>query len=273
MRKRTLYYILLYFCAAVFLVSSIYIVTYFIRSSREGSQHNELIEMLESLQATLPTEQSRPTDPDETGSTLPPDLQPNKPLSPTILPEYLPFYQMNNHMVGWLNIPGTRVNYPVVQSPETPDFYLKYNFNKQRTDWGAIYVREVCDVNAPSDNITIYGHHMKDGSMFTGLDNYKKKSFWEGHKTFTFDTLYEHHTYEIFAVFKTSANYGEGFYYHLFVDAADEAEYNEFVSTVKNLSFYDTGITPVYGEKLICLSTCEYTLSNGRFVVVGRRIK
>ena len=108
--------------------------------------------------------------------------------------------------------------------------------------------------------------------MFAGLDHYKKKNFWEEHKTFTFDTLYEHHTYEIFAVFKTSGSYGEGFSFHLFVDAENEAEYNEFVSTVKGLAFYDTGITPVYGEKLICLTTCEYTLSNGRFIVVARRV-
>lgn len=265
MLNKKVYYAMLIFCAVVFVVSTTYIVSYMIRSFRQGEEYNELSNLKESLQATQPTEQTRPTE----GSTEP---LPTAPTEPTILPEYLPFYEMNNHMVGWIKIPGTKVDYPVVQSPESPDYYLKYTFNKQRSDWGAIYVREVCDVNAPSDNLTIYGHHMKDGSMFTGLDNYKKQSFWEGHKTFTFDTLYEHHTYEIFAAFKTSADYGKGFYYHMFVDAGSEGEFNDFVSKVKSLSFYETGITPTYGDKLICLSTCEYTLGNGRFVVVGRRI-
>ena len=82
----------------------------------------------------------------------------------------------------------------------------------------------------------------------------------------------EYHTYKIFAVFKTSANIGQGFSYHQFVDAENEKEFNDFVSKCKELSFYDTGITPVYGDKLICLSTCEYTLDNGRLVVAAVRI-
>ena len=73
-------------------------------------------------------------------------------------------------------------------------------------------------------------------------------------------------------VFKTSANLGEGFSYHKFVDAANAQEFDEFVSTCKKLAFYDTGITPVYGDKLICLSCCEYTLDNGRLVVAAVRI-
>ena len=63
-----------------------------------------------------------------------------------------------------------------------------------------------------------------------------------------------------------------GFAYHLMADAKDEAEFNKFVATCKELSFYDTGITPVYGDKLLCLSTCEYTIDNGRFVVAAVRI-
>ena len=119
----------------------------------------------------------------------------------------------------------------------------------------------------------LYGHHMADGSMFAQLETrYKKQSFWEEHQYLTFDTLYEHHTYQIIACFRTSANLGQGFRYHMFVDAANEQEFDEFVSTCKRLSFYDTGITPVYGDKLICLSTCEYSLDNGRLVVAAVRI-
>lgn len=73
-------------------------------------------------------------------------------------------------------------------------------------------------------------------------------------------------------MFKTSANVGEGFSYHKFEDAANEQEFNDFVSTCKKLAFYDTGVTPKYGDKLLCLSTCEYTLDNGRLVVAAVRI-
>ena len=108
--------------------------------------------------------------------------------------------------------------------------------------------------------------------MFAGLDKYKKQAFWQDHQTFTFDTLYERHTYQIWAVFKTSGNTGEGYPYHLFVDASSEEEFNNFVQTIKSMEFYETGITPQYGDKLLTLSTCEYSLNNGRFVVCAMRI-
>ena len=108
--------------------------------------------------------------------------------------------------------------------------------------------------------------------MFAGLDYYVKKSFWESHQTFTFDTIFEHHTYQVIAIFRTSANIGEGFSYHQFENAADEEEFDTFIRTVKALALYDTGITAEYGDKIVCLSTCEYSLDNGRLVVVGKRI-
>ena len=169
-------------------------------------------------------------------------------------------------------VPDTKINYPVMQTPKMKDYYLYRNFDKMGSDWGAIYAREVCDINAPSDNITLYGHHMMDGSMFAQLDFFKKKDFWETHQTFSFDTLYEHHTYQIIAVFKTSGTTGKGFPYHRFVNAKTEAEFNEFITTIKGMAFYETGLTAEYGDKLLCLSTCEYTQDNGRFVVVAKRI-
>lgn len=186
--------------------------------------------------------------------------------------EYQLMYTLNNDMVGWIEIPGTAINYPVVQSPYQTNFYLRRNFYKEKATCGAIYVREACDVNLPSDNITIYGHNMANGTMFGPLHKYKEKSFWEENKLVYFDTLYEYHTYEIFAVFRTTAKIEEGFSYHLFDTAADEATFNEYVSQCKSLSFYDTGITPEYGQKLITLSTCDRAIEEGRLVVVARKI-
>ena len=190
-----------------------------------------------------------------------------------ILPEYKDLFDLNNDLVGWIKVPDTKINYPVLQSsPENKNFYIDHDFYGRARGCGAIYVRESCDVFGPSDNVTMYGHHMKDMSMFAGLDYYVKKSFWESHQTFTFDTIFEHHTYQVIAIFRTSANIGEGFSYHQFENAADEEEFDTFIRTVKALALYDTGITAEYGDKIVCLSTCEYSLDNGRLVVVGKRI-
>ena len=275
---KILYYALISFFAVVFLASAIYIGNYFIQSHRSSSAYEDLAHIKESIAnltkpTTGTTESTRPSTAPTTPSTTPSDpTESTEPVDPAILPEYQPFYQMNTDMVGWITVPDTKINYPVMQTPNNKDYYLKRNFNKLWSDWGAIYAREVCDVNRPSDNVTLYGHHMKDGSMFAGLDKFKQESFWKTHQTFTFDTLYEHHTYQIWAVFKTSAILSEGFPYHQFSDAASKEEFDQYVSTIKSMDFYDTGITPQYGDKLLCLSTCEYTLNDGRFVVMAMRI-
>ena len=275
---KLLYYALLGICSAVFIFSAAYLVNYWVHSRQASSDYNDLANLKDSILATMPTQTEPtappppPTDP-STGETVVTEPKPIEPTEPQILPEYLPFYEMNNDMVGWITIADTKVNYPVMQTPDRPDYYLKRNFYKTGSDWGAIYARESCDINRPSDNITLYGHHMKDGSMFAQLHKFQSKDFWQEHQTFTFDTLYEHHTYQIWAVFKTSANIDDNYFpYHRFSDASSEEDFNEFVDTVKKLGFYDTGITPVYGDKLLTLSTCEYTLDNGRFVVCAVRV-
>ena len=196
---------------------------------------------------------------------------PPSPTEPVMLPEYEAVYAQNPDTVGWLQIEGTSINYPVMQTPDHADFYLKRSFHGSSSAHGCIYVRETCDVFAPSDNVTIYGHHMNDGSMFAPLDNYRSQSFWQEHPTIQFDTLYAHHTYTVFAVFATSATPGKGFAFHLFEDAQDEAAFDAFVAECIQRSLITSGITPQYGDKLICLSTCEYTQPNGRLVVAAVR--
>jgi sortase B len=150
---------------------------------------------------------------------------------------------------------------------------LRKNFYKVGASCGTIYVREACDVFEPSDNVTIYGHKMRNGTMFADLHLYKDKDFWEDNRIIHFDTLYEFHDYEIFAVFQAEANHPGSFNYHMFDDAKNAAEFDEFVSKCKSLAYYDTGITPQYGDKLITLSTCDKDIEDGRLVVVARRIQ
>ncbi len=271
MGMRVAYYALLTFFSLVFIGSAIYVGTYVYNSRKSQGEYDDLREQLAHIRETIAAQPAQPTLPPappptdpQTGETLPTE--------PKMLPDYAQIYALNSDLIGWITIPGTKVDYPVMQTPDRKDYYLKRNFNKMGSDWGAIYAREECDVFAPSDNVVLYGHHMKDGSMFAGLDSYKKESFWRDHQTFTFDTLYERHTYQIIAVFKTSASLNKGFAYHRFNDAANQQEFDEFVATVKKMSFYDTGLTATYGDKLLCLSTCEYSLENGRFVVVAKRI-
>lgn len=261
--KRILYTLILIIMVMIFSISAYQVFVYGVDSIRQQGQYDDLASLVE--QGNKTDGQKDPGVPD--GGNAVDETTDENP----VLPEYRQVYGLNSDMVGWIKIDGTKINYPVMQTPDSKDFYLRRNFEKEDNAHGCIYAREECDINTPSDNITIYGHNMADGTMFAALRYYTKRSFWSEHPTIQFDTLTQRHTYKIFAVFKTTASVGKGFRYHNFIQAANEAEFNEFVSTCKKMSFYDTGITPQYGDKMICLSTCEYTQANGRLVVAAVR--
>ena len=265
--KRVVYFLLLAVFVGIFIYCAIYITNYMVDSKQVSDNYSGLSDYLD---------QYRNPNSDRVDATLPSAITSGGSntniVESNILEEYRDFYAANSDMVGWISIPQCGIDYPVMQTPGNSNYYLYRGFDGKYSAWGCIYAREVCDIFTPCDNVVLYGHHMEDGSMFASLDKYKKKSFWQENQTFTFDTLYEHHTYQVIAVFKTSANLGEGFSYHVFNTAANEEEFNEYIRTVHSLQFYDTGVTAEYGDLLLTLSTCEYTLNNGRFVVVAKRI-
>lgn len=201
------------------------------------------------------------------------DVPENVPVSEgdDVLSKYKELYLQNEDMVGWISIAGTTINYPVMQSKNNPNFYLKHNFDKEYSDLGVPYIQENCDI-LTSDNLVIYGHHIKGGKMFGALENYKGKDFYEEHKTICFDTLTGQAEYEIVAVFKTVAYSAEGYRYYDFVNAENEEAFDGYIAKCKELALYDTGVSAKYGDKLITLSTCEYSEQNGRLVVVAKKV-
>lgn len=250
-------------------------VCYYVTSLESKEVYDELASIRNSVlddetypwnEIIIETEPPETTEPGSDVVIVGPSL-----VEKEFLPECKALYELNNDMVGWISVPETDINYPVLQTgTDTRDYYLRKDFYGNYSRHGCIYASEDCNIFAPSDNITLYGHHMRDGSMFADLDLYKDYDYWKEHQYFTFDTLYEHHRYQIIAVFKTHAS--TGFRYHLFTNAADETDFNNFISTIKGMQFYETGLSAEYGDKIVCLSTCEYTLGDGRFVVVGKRI-
>jgi len=267
--KRWIYIILIILFAAVFAVSAFVLVRYYSQSRDQQSEFDQLAQLVAQQTVPVPEDPAAPTvayDPftsvthPVTGETV------------YVLREYAPLFLENPHTVGWMHIPSTKVNYPVMQTPDAPNYYLKRSFSGEPSAHGCLYAQENCDLET-SDNVVIYGHNMRDGSMFAALHKYQDKSFFLEHGTIIFNTLFEHRTYEILSVFNTSASEGMGFSYHTFTDAADEAEFDQFVNTCKALSFYDTGVTAQYGDRLITLSTCEYSQTNGRLVVVAKLLE
>ena len=234
------------------------------------------------IESAVPTEithpASQPTAPTEvpgTESTIPTGyIQINHPATGEpvlVLREYARIFELNADMVGWVEIPGTRLSYPVMQTPDSPNYYLNRNFQKEEHRAGSIYAFEQANV-AESDNVTLYGHNMANGSMFAGLHNYRSKEFYDDNAYIQFDSLYAKRTYQIFAVFEINIS-RDPFHYHAFTDG-DAAAFDSFVENCRKRSLYDTDVEVSYGDKLLTLSTCDnnFSTNTGRFVVVAKQI-
>lgn len=180
-------------------------------------------------------------------------------------------YEENKDIVGWLKIDNTTINYPIMQNINDPNYYLHRDFYKNYSSYGTPYMAKQCNLN--SDNIVIYGHHMKNNKMFGELEKYKSKDFYNNHKIITFTTLEKEYSYEIFAVFKTTVYTKNTFRYYENINFENKKMYNDFINICKDKSLYQTGIEIKDKEKLITLSTCEYSNKNSRLVIVARKIK
>jgi len=283
--KRWISNILLVFFALLFLVSGYYLVEYVIASRQAQSEYNDLAALVEKGMQNKPSVPQKNPGTTSDGDPAVED-SPTEPTAPVltqvedpetgdmidILPEYAELYLMNPDLVGWICLEGTDINYPVMHHPEDKDYYLRKNFYHEYSSRGCIYLREVCSLEPHTDNVTIYGHNMSDGTMFAVLHGYRDQKFWEEHKTITLNSLTEYRTYEIMAVFPIESSLDSEFQYHLFVNALTEAEFDEYVDNCKALSLYDTGVEAEYGDKLITFSTCYRIQHNGRLVVVCKLV-
>lgn len=181
--------------------------------------------------------------------------------------------ELNPDLAGWLTIPGTIIDYPVMYSPDEPERYLHRGFDLSEKKEGTPFIDASCSLNPRSDNLIIYGHHMKDKSMFGMLDYYAEQVYFMKHPRISFDTLEERGDYEIFSVFYDRVYYEDEdvFKFYRFIDAKDQKDFDSSIQTLKEKSLYDTGVTPEYGDQILMLVTCEYQEENGRFVVVARK--
>ena len=203
---------------------------------------------------------------DETGTAL-----------PEILPEYEQIYAENPDLVGWLEIEGTVINYPVLQSDTEEDsqFYLTHSFAKKKDKNGSLFMDYRNDFVNRDTNIIIYGHNMKNGSMFGSLKNYLEKGYLEQHKTVRFDTIYEHGTYEVIDAFLSEVSYQDEytFRYYNFLNAKNKSEFEAFSVNVMQLDALKKGtLDAKYGDQLLTLSTCSSYTEEGRMFIIAKKV-
>lgn len=182
--------------------------------------------------------------------------------------------KINPQILGWIAIPGTQLSFPLLQG-EDNDFYLHHDIYGQESRYGAIFVDYKADIYGGESNMVIYGHHMRNGSMFGSLEEYGSRSYYEEHPSFFLLLPEEEREYEIIAVLKNDiySREKELFQYYDYERIESREKFDEYCQNIKSYSLYDTGLDAEYGDELATLCTCSYSGKDERLLIVGRRLQ
>ena len=225
------------------------------------------------VETTVPTIPTETTVPTEEPTTVPPTTIPEE-TKGEVLDWMVQNYEKNPDLAGWIKIEGTKIDHPVMYVKDDNYKYLYKNFQGKFSAAGLPYIKGGCRLDPESDNLIIYGHNMKDGSMFGDLELYADEEYWKEHPIILFSTLYEEREYEIVAVFfdRIYDDSEDCFKFYDFINALNEENFNEAYTYFKEHAEYETGVEAKFGDHLITLVTCSYHCTDGRFVVVARQI-
>lgn len=185
-----------------------------------------------------------------------------------IRPQFTNLQEVNPDITGWISIEGTQINYPILQST-TNEEYLNHNYKGDYAGAGSIFMDYRLDIKSDNPNTILYGHRMKDGSMFDGLTKFLDKDFFDAHRVVKFDTLYGSYDAEIFAVYQTTTDFD-----YIQTEFTNDAEYSLLLDRIRENSQYHTDIEIKPDDQILTLSTCDYVLDpqQGRLVVHAKII-
>ena len=268
-RVNTVLNILLVFFILVFLGSAAYLGFYFYKIHKAQDSFDSLKAMIKDNRSVNPQTGKDDHNPDAdyiTYDTID---------GVTVQSKFVDIYNMNKEFIGWLTIPDTNIDYPVMYTPADEQKYLHLDFDQNYSSSGTLFVAKSANPIKPSDNVLIYGHNMKAGTMFHSLLSYEKEEFYQAHKTFEFDTLSDDGKYEVIAAFRTQIDEDDPslFKYYESFNFSDEKSFDEYVEKAKSLTPYTIDTTAKYGDKLLTLSTCAYHTNEGRYVIVAKKVK
>ena len=232
---------------------------------------------------------------DPSGSTATP--VPTADIQVQIREDFNEYLEKNSDFIGWIEIPDTKIDNPVVQG--TDDYYYVYHdFDKQESSAGTLFLGIDANIFYKSQNMVLHGHNMKDGTMFAGLHQYNSNAnrngnnaltYYQEHPLIYFDTLAGNGTYKIFAtLYLDVAEPGyrdDDLFYYLYNDFADQEEFEAFLTEIERRSLIDTTVDVSSDDQILMLSVCDtngaygsYSLqgssiTRGHFIVVARKVR
>lgn len=175
--------------------------------------------------------------------------------------------EINPDFVGWIKIENTQIDYPVVQG-EDNEYYLSKNFQKQDAKSGSIFMDYRNELTSDK-HIILYGHRMKDGTMFGELSNFLNVDFFLSSPSIYLETPEKNYRFEVFSTYLTTTDF-----FYIQTDFTDDNEYLSFLQTIYDKSVYKREVEMTSDMKILTLSTCDFAINpvKGRLVVHARMI-
>ncbi len=197
-----------------------------------------------------------------------------------ILCDYAVYYAQNPQTIGYLRIPGTLVDYPVVQA-ENNKYYMNHDFYGKSTSYGAVFATYKNAWKPLDRNTLLYGHNMSDGTRFANLLNYKNLDYYRENPVIEFDTLYEKNIWKIVACYITngSVESDNGYFFDFTFNQCSDACYEEYIKELDKRKLYETGVDLEVTDTILTLCTCTYVsddnrnVDDGRLIVVARKLR
>lgn len=181
--------------------------------------------------------------------------------------------QENADLAAWLTVPGTEVDYPVMHTPDDMESYMHRDFRGNYSACGTPFFDTRCVPLTSADSLLVYGHNMRDGTMFSSLGRYTDATFGQAHDTFTLLLPEGTRTYRLFAVVQLSTDSDADWALYGCAGELSQEAFEQYVQAFRERALYTTGVQPEYGQQLLILSTCAYHTHNGRLLVIGCEVQ
>ncbi len=194
------------------------------------------------------------------------------PTAPPAQPGFSKLLAVNPETVGFLEIDGM-LSLPVVQRENDNGFYLSHSFEGAEAQEGTLFMDGLNRLVPEDDCLLVYGHNMKNRTMFGKLDQFEDLAYLRQHSVIHFDTLYENRSYVAFAAFTASMEPGNRRYFDVRQFIFDDVEFDKFVLKLQSRSMFKIPVDVRYGDRLLLLVTCDYTNAEGRFILALRQVR
>lgn len=250
------------FCA-VFLFSGYMLISNMAKNKVAADAYQELRTEFQSSQGSvIPTAQVEPAEEAKPLPELPSEFS-----QPVISMDFSDLKEINPEIVGWIKGEGTGIDYPVMQA-DNNSYYLKHLYNGEYNDSGSIFMDYRCSADFSDKNTVLYGHHMRNSTMFGDLEKYRDQEFYEDNPTITVFTPEGDYLIELI-----SGTVEDGTYEFVRFDLENNDSFLNYMEGLRSRSTFISDVEVQIDDQIIALCTCTYEWNNARYMVIGKLVR